>query len=133
MLIAYSCSLWNPGTTAGLSADPGVNPFTCPVNDTLEIKNGRGHSWTYPKKIDFVGNFSECWFKGGSTHNEPKGFISLHLMTSIPDESVLSSALLFLLPTAINEQLSTKLADAKAALYDSSLSWDGSFLENPRY
>ena len=53
-------------------------------------------------------------------------------MTSIPDESVLSNALLFLLPTAINEQLSTKLADAKAALYDSSLNWDGSFLENPR-
>ena len=74
--------------TPGLSAHHKASRFL--VKES-EIKTGRGHDWKYPQKIDSVDNFSECWFKGGSKHNELKGYISLHLMTSIPNESAMSS------------------------------------------
>ena len=84
----FISSLHEPGITSDLSAHQKENPFL--VKES-KVKTGRGHEWKYPQKIDSVENFSECWFKGGSKHNELKGYISLHLMTSIPNESAMSS------------------------------------------
>ena len=84
---AFLERLANPGETQNLSAMVKANKYL--VKESVE-KTGRGFDWKYPKMIDSVGNFSECWFKGGSKHNELKGYITLHLMTSIPNESAMA-------------------------------------------
>ena len=97
------------------------------------VKTGEEHNWKRPVRIGNIGN-SECWFKGNGQYdmsNCAKGYLSLSLITSIPNKNSLNHALFDILSSIVTAVVNKEFYDAKMANIDYSISTRSSFNHLP--